>query len=152
MTTVFSYTVARGGHPVALSRFTNEVTLIVNTASQCSFTNYNIHLLNDLQKAYESKHFTVLAFPCAQFGGQEPLSNDGLAQWVEQQRICFPVFDRVSLKGKGVHPLFQMLQRELGSAKWNYTKFLCSRDGIPHAKYDPAATHSTIARVIEQFL
>jgi glutathione peroxidase len=123
------------GQEVPLGRFKGQVLLIVNTASHCGFTPQYAGL-NDLHKELAPRGFSVLAFPCNQFGQQEP----GDAATIE--RFCrtiydirFPIFGKIAVNGAEAHPLYRWLKREargfLGtqSIKWNFTKFLVDRDG-----------------------
>lgn len=137
MTSVFSYTATQGGMSVALKQYSGYATLIVNTASRCSFTPMNIELLNSVQQTYGSQKFTVLAFPCSQFAGQELPTNAEIQKWREEMGLLFPVFDKVQVKGGNADPLYRMLQSQLGSIRWNYTKFLCTRNGTPQKKTGP---------------
>ncbi|EPY39380.1 glutathione peroxidase [Angomonas deanei] len=152
MTSIFTHSAMMGGKWIPLSQYKPKVTLIVNTASLCSFTASNIHQLNELQRTYGPRGFTVLAFPCAQFANQEPLSPDGLKAWTADNAITFPVFDRVNvvLSKPDVHPLFEVLQRELGPIRWNYTKFLCDRSGTPMKKFQPVSL--SLESEIEKYL
>jgi len=94
---------------------------------------------------YEELHdlgFEVLAFPCNQFGKQEPKSNAEIKQFVLNKGVTFPLFSKVEVNGKRADPIFQWLRSKLtgtlgSSVKWNFTKFLCNRDGIPVKRYGP---------------
>jgi glutathione peroxidase len=136
MTTLFDFSAADlYGRDVPLTTFQNQVLLVVNTASHCGFTPQYAGL-NDLHKEFAPRGFSVLAFPCNQFGEQEP----GDAATIE--RFCrtiydlrFPIFAKIAVNGAETHPLYRWLKGErrglLGtqSIKWNFTKFLIDRDG-----------------------
>ena len=107
----------------------------MNTASKCGFTP-QYEGLEELQKKYGSENFSVLAFPCNQFGGQEPGTSEDIADFCESQyQITFPIHEKVKVNGNDAHPLFQMLKKEapgiLGTEKikWNFTKFLIGKEG-----------------------
>ncbi|ORC87353.1 glutathione peroxidase [Trypanosoma theileri] len=148
--TVFAYSALLAGKTVALSKYTGSVTVIVNTASLCSFTSANLQQLIHVQEKYASRGMTVLAFPCAQFANQEPKSNEEILQWAEKMQINFPVFDKIKVKGPNADPLFQMLQTSLGPIRWNFTKFVCNRQGIPCVKLSPSCTLEELENSIKQ--
>ena len=121
--------------PVRLDRFRGRVMLIVNVASQCGFTPQYAGL-EAMYRKYRDRGFVVLAFPCNQFGRQEP----GTAQQIQEfcqgsYDVTFPMFAKVDVNGDDAHPLFTFLKSErpglLGSTaiKWNFTKFLVDRAG-----------------------
>ncbi|EKG03559.1 glutathione peroxidase, putative [Trypanosoma cruzi] len=148
--TVFAYSALMGGKSVALSNYTGRVTVVVNTASLCSFANSSLQQLTHVQETYGPRGFTILAFPCAQFANQEPKSNEEIAVWAQTCGLNFPLFDKVKVKGPDAHPLFQMLQASLGPIRWNYTKFICDREGIPLVKLDSSSFFEELRRSIEQ--
>ncbi|AMM83417.1 glutathione peroxidase [Martelella sp. AD-3] len=131
------------GTTVDLSDYKGHVLLIVNTASQCGFTP-QYEGLEDLYRKYREQAFSVLGFPCNQFGGQEPGDEDEIDYFCKTQfDIDFPMFAKVDVNGDDAHPLFKYLKKErpglLGSGiiKWNFTKFLIGRDGEPIKRYAP---------------
>ncbi|QQM31318.1 glutathione peroxidase [Martelella lutilitoris] len=131
------------GKTVDLSDYKGHVLLIVNTASQCGFTP-QYEGLEDLYRKYREQAFSVLGFPCNQFGGQEPGDEDEIDYFCKMQYdIDFPMFAKVDVNGDDAHPLFKYLKKErpgfLGSGiiKWNFTKFLIDRDGVPIRRFAP---------------
>ena len=141
-----------------LSAFEGQTLLIVNTASKCGFTpQYNG--LQELQEKFKDSGFSVLAFPCNQFGGQEPGSSEEIQEFCTlNYGINFPIFEKVDVKGKDAHPLFKYLTSEkkglLGSEsiKWNFTKFLINKEGKPIARFAPNTTPEKISKEIEALL
>ena len=118
------------GQTVDLSDFKGKTLLIVNTASQCGFTP-QYEGLEKLQNNYSSEVFSVLAFPCNQFGGQEPCTNEQITEFCSlNYGNTFPIFSKIDVNGENAHPLFKFLTSEkkglLGTQKikWNFTKFL----------------------------
>lgn len=97
--------------------------------------------LRYLWNKYEAQGFTVLAFPCNQFGGQAPGSSDEEREFAYSKfGFQFPVFDKIDVKGAATHPLYAFLKkRQTGEIEWNYTKFLVDRNGIPIRRYKPIA-------------
>lgn len=141
-----------------LSAFEGQALLIVNTASKCGFTpQYNG--LQELQEKFKDSGFSVLAFPCNQFGGQEPGSSEEIQEFCTvNYGINFPIFEKVDVKGEDAHPLFKYLTSEkkglLGSEsiKWNFTKFLINKEGKPVARFAPNTTPEKISKEIENLL
>lgn len=133
-----------------LSEFAGKVVLVVNTASACGYTPQYTGLQH-LQETF-APDLVVLGFPCNQFGGQEPGSEDEIKAFCDINfKVGFPLFSKVEVNGSGAHPLFKYLTHEvpgiLGteSIKWNFTKFLISRDGQPIARYAPGTKPEDIA-------
>ena len=146
------------GQKVELSNYQGKVLLIVNTASKCGFTP-QYEGLEELQKKYGSEDFSVLAFPCNQFGGQEPGSNEEISEFCSlNYSNTFPVFSKIDVNGDDAHPLFNFLTQEkkgiLGTEKikWNFTKFLINKDGEPVARYGSSTTPDKIQSDIESLL
>jgi glutathione peroxidase len=101
--------------------------------------------LESLYRKYASQGFVVLGFPCNQFGKQEPGTNEQIKEFVSKldPPVTFPIFDKVEVNGEGAHPVFIFLKKQLpgllGSEfiKWNFTKFLVDRNGVPYKRYGP---------------
>jgi glutathione peroxidase len=145
------------GEDLPLKRFEGQVLLIVNTASACGFTP-QYKGLEALQQAYGSRGFSVLGFPCNQFGRQEPGDAAKIGEFcATNYAVSFPMFDKVDVNGSNAHPLYQYLRGEksglLGSAiKWNFTKFLVDRSGRVVARHAPTTTPQALIREIEALL
>jgi glutathione peroxidase len=145
------------GEEVPLKRFEGQVLLIVNTASKCGFTP-QYKSLEALHRALGPRGFSVLGFPCNQFGAQEP----GDAAQIEQfcagkYAVTFPMFAKIDVNGDNAHPLFNHLKSGksglLGrSIKWNFTKFLVDRSGKVVARYAPTAKPEGLTSEIEALL
>jgi glutathione peroxidase len=142
-------------HP--LSAYAGQVVLIVNTASQCGFTPQYAGL-EQLWQDHRDEGFAVLGFPCNQFGGQEPGSEDEIASFCETSfGVTFPMFAKVDVNGDGADPLFTWLKEEKGGLlgdriKWNFTKFLVGRDGQVITRYAPRTSPADLASDIEAAL
>lgn len=146
------------GQSIKMDAFQGKVLLIVNVASQCGFTP-QYDGLEKLQKKYGDRGFAVLGFPCNQFGGQEPGSEKEIQTFCETSfGITFPMFAKIDVNGPGADPLFQFLKSKskglLGTAgiKWNFTKFLISKDGQKIKRFAPQATPESISPDIEELL
>ena len=146
------------GQKIELSSYQGKVLLIVNTASQCGFTP-QYEGLEKLQQTFADKNFSVLAFPCNQFGGQEPGTNEEITEFCKlNYNNNFPIFSKVDVKGNDAHPLFSFLTKEkkglMGTEniKWNFTKFLVNKEGEPVSRYAPSTTPDKIQSDIENLL
>ena len=143
---------------LSLAEFRGQVLLIVNTASQCGFTPQYAEL-EELYRRYQDRGFTVLGFPCNQFGGQEPGNEAQIGAFCEKNYgVSFPLFAKVDVNGAQAHPLYRYLKREkrgfLGSLriKWNFTKFLVDRQGNVVARYGSASRPAALAGAVERLL
>ena len=118
------------GSDVDLSSYKGKVILIVNVASACGFTP-QYEGLQDLFERYKDKGLEILAFPCNQFGSQEPGSNEQIKTFCEDKySITFKLFDKVDVIGEHASPLFNYLNEVAGrDIKWNFTKFLFDQNG-----------------------
>ncbi len=146
------------GSPTSLAEFRGKVLLIVNTASACGFTPQYAGL-EALYRQYREQGLVVLGFPCNQFGGQEPGSDAQIADFCEKRfDVSFPMFAKVDVNGSEAHPLFVELKKQapglLGTeaVKWNFTKFLVSRDGRARSRYAPATPVAQIETEVTQLL
>jgi glutathione peroxidase len=159
MTTVYDFEAQQiNGQPVALSQFKGQAMLIVNTASACGFTP-QFAGLEALHKTYGERGLVVLGFPCNQFGGQDPASNDKIAEFCQlNYGVSFPMMAKVDVNGAAAHPLYQWLCAEapglLGTKaiKWNFTKFLVAKDGQVLKRYAPTDTPASLTKDIEAAL
>jgi glutathione peroxidase len=158
MTTLSDFTVRTiEGAPQALSAYDGQVVLIVNTASQCGFTPQYAGL-EQLHETYGPEGFAVLGFPCNQFGGQEPGTEDEIATFCETSfGVTFPMYAKVDVNGSDADPLFAWLRAEQGGLlgdriKWNFTKFLIGRDGRVIARYAPQTAPADLTGDIEAAL
>lgn len=145
------------GERYNLQDYNGQVLLVVNTATQCGFTPQ----LTGLEALYQDFHeqgFTVLGFPCNQFGSQEPLANDALAPTCQlNYGVTFPLHQKCDVNGDEAHPLFRWLKQERGGIltddiKWNFTKFLIDRNGNVIKRYAPTTTPEQIREDIAQLL
>lgn len=130
------------GELIELSRYADQVALVVNTASKCGLTPQYAGL-EFLYRKYADQGFVVLGFPCNQFGNQEPGDADAIeGRCLINYGVSFPMFEKVEVKGPNAHPLFRWLSAELPGVvgrqiRWNFTKFLIGRDGRPLRRYAP---------------
>jgi glutathione peroxidase len=145
------------GREKKLSDYQGKVLLIVNTASKCGFTP-QYQGLQGLYSKFKRRGFEVLAFPCDQFGHQEPGSDGEILSFCETNfGIEFPLFAKVEVNGDNAHPLFKYLKSQKGgllgsSIKWNFTKFLVDRNGKVVDRYAPVVKPERIAGDIDRTL
>ncbi|KAG8065679.1 hypothetical protein GUJ93_ZPchr0004g39345 [Zizania palustris] len=161
-TSVHDFTVKdASGKDVDLSVYKGKVLLIVNVASQCGLTNSNYTELSQLYEKYKDQGFEILAFPCNQFGGQEPGSNEEIVQFAcTRFKAEYPIFDKVDVNGNNAAPLYKYLKSNKGglfgdSIKWNFSKFLVDKEGRVVDRYAPTTspmsievTHSFAAHIL----
>ncbi len=133
-----------------LAAFRGRVLLIVNVASECGFTPQYAGL-EALYRKYEDQGFSVLGFPCDQFGHQEPGNDEEIATFCSARYdVTFPMFSKIEVNGPGTHPLYQLLKSAqsgvLGTEaiKWNFTKFLVARSGGVVKRYAPADSPASL--------
>jgi glutathione peroxidase len=146
------------GSQTDLSGHSGQVLLVVNVASKCGFTP-QYEGLEALQRRYGEKGFTVLGFPCNQFGAQEPGNAEEIASFCKlTYGVSFPLLGKIDVNGPRAAPIYQHLKSEapglLGSEaiKWNFTKFLVDRSGKVVKRYAPRTRPEDIERDIEALL
>ena len=149
---------AANGFNTSLSDYAGKVLLVVNTASKCGFTP-QYEGLEALHRRFAGRGFAVLAFPCNQFGAQEPGDAAEIANFCSlTYDVTFPIFAKVDVNGDDAAPLFKHLKKAapglLGSEaiKWNFTKFLVDRSGRVVDRYAPTTKPDDIAKDIERLL
>jgi|TARA_B110000438_G_C15775854_1_gene634017 glutathione peroxidase len=143
---------------VDLNVYKGKTLLIVNVASKCGFTPQYKDLQN-LYEKYQAQGFEVLGFPCNQFGGQEPGTNEEVASFCDlTYNVSFKLFDKIEVNGSNTSPLFKYLKHEspgiLGteSVKWNFTKFLVNKDGEVVKRFSSKDGESTIESELVKIL
>jgi glutathione peroxidase len=131
------------GSPSSLAPYQGKALLLVNVASKCGLTP-QYEGLEQLQKQYEAKGFSVLGFPCNQFGGQEPGSAEEIAEFCSTNYgVSFPLFEKIDVNGAGRHPIYsELAQKEdaegaAGDIQWNFEKFLVSPSGEVVGRFRP---------------
>ena len=146
------------GEEQSLSRYRGQTLLIVNVASQCGYTPQYAGL-QLLQQKFQGRGFSVLGFPCDQFGHQEPGDETQILQFCSANYgVSFPLFAKIEVNGDDAHPLYRYLKQErpgllgLTAIKWNFTKFLVNAEGLPVKRYGSADRPENIEPAIEQLL
>lgn len=159
MTVVTDFTVKLpDGGMQPLSAYAGRALLIVNVASKCGFTPQYAGL-EDLYRRSRDRGFEILAFPCNQFGAQEPGDADEIANFCSlTYDVSFPLFAKIEVNGAGADPLYEYLKGAApgllgtGSIKWNFTKFLIDRAGSVVSRYAPTTKPEALAADIEALL
>ncbi|MEN3156775.1 glutathione peroxidase [Alkalimonas sp. NCh-2] len=146
------------GKPVDLSQYKGKTVLVVNTASQCGFTP-QYQELESLYQTYKDRDFVILAFPCNQFGGQEPGSDQEIQQFCQlNYGVSFPVMAKVQVNGPEAEPLFEFLKNQARgllktrAIKWNFTKFLVNTKGEVVKRYAPRTKPLALKQSIDELL
>jgi glutathione peroxidase len=159
MSTVHDFTAkSLDGRDVSLSDYKGKALLIVNTASKCGFTP-QYKSLEALHEKLSGAGFSVLGFPCNQFGKQEPGSESEIGAFCEKNYgVSFPMFAKIDVNGEDAHPLYRYLTRAkkglfgTSAIKWNFTKFLVDRAGNVVARYAPTKKPETLEAPIRKVL
>ena len=168
------------GQTVSLSDYKGKVLLVVNTATRCGFTP-QYKDLEGLYEKYNAKGFTVLDFPCNQFGAQAPGTLAEIREFCSgQYNVNFPMFEKIEVNGEGADPLFVWLKEQKGfggfgegrmaemmdqmlsrqdpdyasnpDIKWNFTKFLVDRKGRVVARFEPTADMAEVSKAVADLL
>lgn len=145
------------GTDVSLGDYRGKVLLLVNTATRCGFAP-QLTELQALQDEYGSRGLVVMGFPCDQFAGQEPETNETVVGVCQMNfGATFLLSEKIEVNGAGTHPVFAYLKLHSKSAlgkdiKWNFTKFLVSPDGETIRRYAPATSPAKLRPAIETLL
>ncbi|MCM2279475.1 MAG: glutathione peroxidase [Oligoflexia bacterium] len=146
------------GRTTTLGDFRGKALLIVNVASECGFTT-QYSGLEELQRRFGARGFSVLGFPCNQFGGQEPGTDAEVKSFCETRfGVSFPLFAKIDVNGANADPLYRFLKAQrkgllnTEAIKWNFTKFLIDRQGNVIARFPPQKTPEELTGEIENLL
>ncbi len=145
------------GNEVSLGDYRGKVLLLVNTATQCGLAG-QFRELQALQDEYGSQGLVVIGFPCDQFAGQESETNETVVGVCQMNfGVSFLLSEKIEVNGPGTHPVFAYLKTHAGSSlgrdiKWNFTKFLVSRDGQAIKRFAPTTVASKLRSDIERLL
>ncbi|MDD4974226.1 MAG: glutathione peroxidase [Bacteriovorax sp.] len=157
--TIYDFEVKNiNGESVSLAHFKGKTLLIVNVASKCGFTS-QYKELEEIYREYKTQGLEILAFPCNQFGAQEPGDAEEIKNFCSlNYDVSFPLFSKVDVNGDEAAPVYQFLKESLpgilGSkaVKWNFTKFLVDKNGVPHSRYAPTDKPRDILKDIKEIL
>ncbi|KAL6556389.1 hypothetical protein OROGR_005677 [Orobanche gracilis] len=156
---IYEFTVKDAkGKDVDLSVYKGKVLLIVNVASQCGLTNSNYSELTKLYEKYKDQGLEILAFPCNQFGSQEPGTNEEIQEVAcTRFKAEFPIFDKVEVNGDNAAPLYKYMKSVKGGLfgegiKWNFSKFLVDKEGNVVDRYAPTTSPLSIEKDLTKLL
>jgi len=130
------------GNEVSMEKYRGHPCIIANVASKWGLTSVNYTELVKLHEKYEADGLRILAFPCNQFGGQEPGTEEDIKKFAEGFGVKFDMFSKIKVNGDDAHPLWKFLKSKQGGTlgnfiKWNFTKFLVDKEGNPVSRYSP---------------
>jgi len=155
---VYDFTAKLGnGVAQSLGEYRGKALIIVNVASKCGFTP-QYKGLQELYEQHQAQGFEILAFPCDQFGRQEPGTDAEIASFCDTRfGVTFPVFAKIEVNGAKAHPLYAWLKSQKGGLlgdgiKWNFTKFLLDREGVVTGRYAPTTKPAGLAKDVEALL
>ena len=158
MATIYDYKALNNkGVEVDFKQYEGKVLLIVNTASKCGFTP-QYDGLEALYQKYKDRGLVVIGFPCDQFAHQEPGTDAEIAEFCRLNHgVTFPLMSKIDVNGDGAHPVYQYLKSAakgtFGNAiKWNFTKFLISRNGLKVERFGPAVKPEALDAKIAELL
>ncbi len=145
------------GKKIAFSDFRGQVVLIVNTATRCGLAP-QFEGLEELHLKYKDRGLVILGFPCDQFAGQEPESNERMEEVCKiNHGVTFQLTEKCEVNGEAAHPVFKFLKKKLkgflGSRiKWNFTKFVIDQNGEPCKRFAPVTKPKDIEKLIQRLL
>ena len=146
------------GKTVSMKEYKGKTIVVVNTASKCGFTP-QYEGLEKLYKKYKDKGLVILGFPCNQFGKQERGSSEEIKEFCEiNYGVTFPLFDKIEVNGRNAHPIFKYLKSILSGGlfgsgiKWNFTKFIINKKGIPVKRFSPSTKPENMEKIIQRLL
>lgn len=146
------------GQSTDLSAYKGKTIVVVNTASKCGLTP-QYEGLENMYKKYQDQGLVVLGFPCNQFGSQEKGSSEQIEEFCQiNYGVSFPMFEKIEVNGKDAHPIFKYLKSKLGGGllgskiKWNFTKFVIDKKGVPVKRFAPTTTPEKMESYIQSIL
>ncbi|CAH1970314.1 unnamed protein product [Acanthoscelides obtectus] len=155
---IYEFTVKDiNGEDVSLEKYKGNVCIIVNVASKCGHTKSNYEQFVELYDKYsEEKGLRILAFPCNQFGKQEPGDSQKILEFVTKRNVKFDMFEKIEVNGKNAHPLWQYLKSKIAGPKgndieWNFTKFIVDKEGKVVERHKPTVKPLQMVEFLENF-
>lgn len=146
------------GQSIPMAEFEGKTVVVVNTASKCGLTP-QYEGLENLYKKYKDQGLAILGFPCNQFAKQESGTADQIEEFCQvNYGVSFTMFDKIEVNGKNAHPLYKYLKSKLGGGlfgdkiKWNFTKFVIDKQGVPVKRYAPTTKPEKMEGYIKSIL
>ncbi|XP_044258881.1 probable phospholipid hydroperoxide glutathione peroxidase [Tribolium madens] len=156
-TTIYDFTAKTlEGEEISLEKYKGHVCIIVNVASKCGHTKSNYEQFVELYDKYsEEKGVRILAFPCNQFGGQEPGDSEKISEFAKSRNVKFDMFEKIKVNGKDAHPLWKFLKEKIPSPKgkdikWNFTKFIVNDEGVPVERHASSVKPLTLLESLQK--
>jgi len=146
------------GNEVSMNRYEGKPVLVVNVASNCGLTKNNYKQLNELYEKYEKSGLRIAAFPSNQFANEEPACDIDIKEFAKKNNVKFDMFSKIEVNGDNAHPLYKWLKNQKGgilgfdAIKWNFTKFLIDKKGVPVKRYAPTVEPKDIEKDIKSQL
>ena len=145
------------GQARKMSEYAGKTIVVVNTASKCGLTP-QYEGLEALYQQYKDQGLVILGFPCNQFGNQEAGNSEEIQEFCQlNYGVSFPMFEKIEVNGKNAHPIFEYLKSELkgfptSSVKWNFTKFVIDKNGVPVKRFAPTTKPEKMEGYIKEIL
>lgn len=145
------------GHEVSLSKYQGHVCIIVNVASRCGHTKSNYEQFVELYDKYsKEKGLRILAFPCNQFGKQEPGNSEKICEFAKKRNVQFDMFEKIEVNGQNAHPLWKYLTSRIEGPKgqkidWNFTKFIIDKEGQIVERHKPSVKPLQMIEFLEKY-
>lgn len=143
---------------VSLSKYAGHPVLIVNVATYCGLTKSNYKQLNELYDKYKDQGLKIAGFPCNQFNNQEPGCSVDIKEFLVKNKVEWDVYSKIDVNGDTADPLYKWLKKQKGGImgmdgiKWNFSKFLIGKDGVPVERYAPTTEPNSIGKDIEKVI
>lgn len=143
---------------VSLKKYEGHPVLIVNVATYCGLTKANYKQLNEMYDKFKDRGLKILGFPCNQFNNQEPGCSVDIKEFLVKNKVEWDVFAKIDVNGDSADPLYKWLKSKQGGfmgmdgIKWNFSKFLIGKDGIPVNRYAPTTEPHSIEKDIEALI
>lgn len=156
--TIYDFTVKDlDDKDVSLEKYRGHPVVVVNVATYCGLTKTNYKQLNELYAKYKDQGLKIAAFPCNQFGNQEPGCSVDIQEFLKKNNVEFDVYGKIDVNGDTAHPLYKWLKSKQGGTmgdaiKWNFSKFLVDKQGVPINRYAPTTEPVSIEKDIKKIL
>ncbi|MBR1784925.1 MAG: glutathione peroxidase [Bacteroidales bacterium] len=148
---IYQFSVRDGeGNMVSLEQYRGQVLMVINTATECGYTPQYADI-ERIYETYREQGFTVLDFPCNQFGGQAPGDYEEINDFcVSKYNITFPQFDKIDVNGANADPLYVWLRsKKPGNIQWNFTKFIIDRNGQVVSRWEPNSNMAALENAVK---
>ncbi|XP_023024474.1 uncharacterized protein [Leptinotarsa decemlineata] len=145
------------GKEVSLEKYKGHVCIIVNVASRCGHTKSNYEQFVEIFDKYSvEKGLRILAFPCNQFGKQEPGDSEKICEFAKKRNVKFDMFEKIEVNGKNAHPLWKFIKEKIAGPKgynidWNFTKFVIDKEGNVVERLKPSVKPLQMVEVLEKY-